>query len=296
MPTRRFVRFPIDVLKEGCSFSYRTSEGSHGHRKRVDGERRPQMRLLSPTLGFAVVTICLCLPRICSAEFHPIFNRVWGNVVVATDMTPEGRKLTPPTPEHPVYYLGTSLGARFDTIPGDRLPDVKQMNLLVARVLAKQGYLYASPGVHDPSLFLVLQWAYLRIAPLWFVGYNPKYDHPIHPFEVDVMIDTAGPGSFEPHPCYGIIITAFDFKSARAKHPVVCWQTRITLPAIGKSMAQALPTMIIAAGPAIGHESNLPFLGDADAMPKGHVTVGDLEVVGYEDPPAPAGKAAEPNR
>ena len=248
-------------------------------------------------MTIAVVIIGLCLPRICSAKFQ-LFHRVWGNVIVATDMTPEGRKLTPPTPEHPVYYLGASLGAEFGSIPGDELPDEKQMNLLVARVLAKQGYLYASPGVHDPSLFLVLRWIYLEKVPLWFVGYNWKYDRS---FEMGVILDTVGRGgnlwsSPESHACYGIIITAFDFKSVGAKHPIPCWETRITLPADAKSMAMALPPMIIAAGPAIGHESKLPFLGDADAVRQGHVTLGDLEVIGYEDQPTPTGKAAEQKR
>jgi hypothetical protein len=260
----------------------------------------------SPNLRFvAILVASFCLPHVCSAKsqgnWRDAFRRVWGDSVVTTDMTPEGRKLTPPTPEHPVYYLGTSLGARFDTIPGDRLPDVKQMNLLVARVLAKQGYLYASPGVHDPSLFLVLQWAHLKSVPLWFLGYNPKYDHPIHPHEVNVILDIAGLSAnfkptLQPAPAYAIVITAFDFKSARAKHPIVCWQTRIALPAIGKSMASALPPMIIAAGPAIGRESNLPFMGDADAVRQGRVTLGELQVLGHEDELAPTDKSAEPKR
>ncbi|MBE2215567.1 MAG: hypothetical protein IAE82_16970, partial [Opitutaceae bacterium] len=83
-------------------------------------------------------------------------------------------------------------------------------------------------------------------------------------------------------PIYGIIITAFDFKSASTSKPIIFWQTRIGLPANGKSMLQALPTMIIAAGPSIGRASDKPILRDADDVRKGRVDFGDLEVLGYE--------------
>ena len=38
-----------------------------------------------------------------------LFPDFWGDVIVNTDTTAEGRKLTPPTTGKPVYYLGRSL-------------------------------------------------------------------------------------------------------------------------------------------------------------------------------------------
>jgi hypothetical protein len=146
----------IDLL-QGGALDMRVLRALKEGKKQLDAEAQGRSRRCVAVMA---VMVGLCLPCICPAKSHRIwsdaFHRVWGSVVVATDMTPEGRKLTPATPEHPVYYVGESLGAQFGSIPGDRLPDVKQMNLLVARVLAKQGYLDARRGAHEPSLFLVL--------------------------------------------------------------------------------------------------------------------------------------------
>ena len=59
-----------------------------------------------------------------SAAGFNLFSPAWGDVIVATDTTEEGRELTPPTKGNPVYYLGKSLGCKVGSLRGDRLPDV----------------------------------------------------------------------------------------------------------------------------------------------------------------------------
>jgi hypothetical protein len=146
-------------------------------------------------------------------------------------------KLTPPSAGNPVYHLGQSLGERLGTIPGDELPDKKQMNGIVTLILEKQGYLGARPGVNDPTLYMVVQWGYLRPSTggmKWFLGYNPADDiaangafhlSAFRSRETETILRTMNA------PIYGIIITAFEFESARTPDPVVYWQTRIGLPA-----------------------------------------------------------------
>lgn len=227
------------------------------------------------------------------------FSRTWGDVIVATDTTKEGRELTPPEPGKPVYYLGRTLGPKLGSIPGDRLPDDEEMSRFVARVLAKQGYRGATPGVQAPALFLVLQWGYLTPGSgelSWFLGYNAAQD-----IGAPVMPGMLGPEvwrrnfrsrttttilDYASTPIYGIILTAFDYASADTASPVIYWQTRIALPANGKSMAEALPAMAAAAGPAIGRPADSPVLLDVDDAREGRVDLGDLEFRGVvEDPP-----------
>ena len=88
-----------------------------------------------------------------------LFSGSWGDVIVATDTTTEGRTLTPPSTEQPVYYRGKSLGCKFGSMPGDREPAVPEMNRFIARVLAKQGYLAAAAGGEESALFLVVRGA-----------------------------------------------------------------------------------------------------------------------------------------
>lgn len=233
------------------------------------------------------------------AEFV-LFKSVWGDAIVATDTTAAGRALTPPTRAQPVYYLGLTLGQKLGSIPGDKEPDLQQLSAFTARILAQQGYVGAKPGVHDPSLFLVLQWGYIqpgREDLRWFLGYNPEHD-----IAAPATINMLGPDVFRrgmrsreietiledaQRPIYGIIITAFDYKTARTNQPVALWQTRIGLPAHGKSMTDALPAMIVAAGPAIGRPADKPVFVDADNARSGTVTFGELKFLDFPEAPRP---------
>lgn len=245
----------------------------------------------------AIVVLALGpgLPHATGAGFS-LFSNSWGDVIVATDTTPAGKALTPPTPEKPVYYRGLSLGCKLGSIPGDQLPEVPELNDFVAKVLAKQGYLAAAPGVHEPALFLVVQWGYLKPGSgdlLWFLGYNASQDigAPVFPGQLGPeiwrrnfrsrTIETVLGSATDA--IYGIIVTAFDFKSADTTRPIIYWQTRIGLPANAKSMAEALPAMLVAAGPTIGRPSDSPVLRDADEARHGLVELGELKVLGYED-------------
>src|SRR5579859_4285238 len=115
-------------------------------------------RVLAATL---LITLSVALPRAWASKFT-LFSSVWGDAVVITDMTPAGRLLVPASPAKPVYYRGLSLGSRLGSIPGDVMPEEKKFDEFVAKILAKQGYLPATPGLHEPTLFLIVQWGYLK--------------------------------------------------------------------------------------------------------------------------------------
>ena len=53
-------------------------------------------------------------------------------------------------------------------------------------------------------------------------------------------------------------------------------------------MAAALPTMLVAAGPAIGRPADGPVFVDADNARKGTVTFGELKFLDALSAPAPA--------
>ena len=240
----------------------------------------------------------LGIPSVCQAEFR-LFRNVWGDVIVSTDATPEGRALIPPSRENPVYYQGRSLGCKLGSIRGDDMPTEKEMNITVAKILAKQGYLGAKSGVHEPALYVVVQWGYIEPRSgdlMWFLGYDARQDIAAPSFPgklgpevflrnfrsrtIETILDDAT------GPIYGIIVTAFEYKSANTPNPVIYWQTRIGLPANGKSMAQALPTMMVAASNAIGRESKSPVLVDADTAREGAVKLGELQILDViSDPP-----------
>lgn len=216
-----------------------------------------------------------------------MFRNIWGNAVVNTDMTPEGRALPAVSLDAPAYYLGRSLGARLGSIPGDVEPPVAEVNAFVTKLLAKSGYLSARGSGQQPSLFIVVQWGYLKPGfdeSPWFLGYDPARDiaHPATPIlgsllrnmrapDVETIVDYAGSS------LYAIIVTAFEYNSARTEKPIIYWQTRIGLPAQGKSMSAALASMFIAGAPYFGKETPKPVLQDADLLREGHVKLGELK-------------------
>jgi hypothetical protein len=251
-----------------------------------------------------LLTSVLCLAALEARADRFLFSeRQWGDCVVVTDMTDAGRAFRPAGREHPVYFLGEVYGGRLGSMHGDELPDPKEMSRFVAKVLAKQGYLGAQPGVHDPELFLVVQWGRLDRRTgdgLWFLGYNPRQD-PAARVSWASRITSAGFTHFGPEiyreefrpreietvleyaedDIYGFIISAFEYKTARTAEPVVLWQTRIGLPANGKSMDDALTTIVRLAAAQIGRETTRPVLTRTDD--RYTTRLGELEILGVEE-------------
>lgn len=254
-----------------------------------------------PRAHFAPALLLLglgLLPAVATAKWGRWGD--WGNVLVTTDTTQEGRNVAPPTLAEPVYYRGISLGDRLGpSLRGDRVPRERELNDYVAGILARQGYLPAQPGVHEPTLLIVLQWGHLSpgIYDLAaFLGYNENDDiaapsrvgfigaevhrRSFRSLVVETIIEDAR------NPIYGVIVTAFEHESARTQHPIAYWQTRMGLPTHGKSMAEALPAMILAGGPAIGRQLDKPLLVDVDSARAGRVDIGELQFLDSFDDPA----------
>src|SRR5688572_13471682 len=244
---------------------------------------RPLFLLLVAALGGA---------SFARAEFK-LFHNTWGDVLVATDTTEEGKKLPPVSPEEPIYYKGLSMGNKLgEGLHGDQEPTIKELNNFAASILKKQGYLPAQPGKHEPTLLLVLQWGYLDPRSedlLWFLGYRSDQD-----IAAPTGSTLLGPEVFRrgmrsratqtiledaQKPIYGIMISAFEYKSAKTLDPIILWQTRIGLPANGKSMREAMPVMLVAAGPAIGRPTEKVVLTSADDARAGSVNLGELKFI-----------------
>lgn len=92
------------------------------------------------------------LPR--SLQKNPLVD-----LTVMTEMTDEGRKLPPPTPDRPVYYTVAPMGYHAEGhAPDDRNPPAaKELIADLQRALAVNGYRPAAPGL-PPSLLIVFHW------------------------------------------------------------------------------------------------------------------------------------------
>lgn len=243
------------------------------------------------TLCLAAVYLTCCAPI---AMAFSLFPKADGEVLVVTDLTEEGRKRPDVTPEAPVYYLGMTLGARLGSIGGDKEPDQREVERFVTRLLAKRGFKGARGTTHPPTLFIVIQWGYMRPNrdSLWFLGYNARDDIAapslINMLGAEVLLRNMRSREIETilmmaqEDLYGIIITAFDHDSAKTQRPVALWQTRIALPAARSYMQEALPKMLVLAADQIGRETAKPVFHDPSEPRNPSSTFGELQVLGWE--------------
>jgi len=107
-----------------------------------------------------------------------------------------------------------------------------------------------------------------------FAGLSAKYE-----FLVDQSADD----------CYYIVASAYDYRSVAENHRQLLWRTRMTVNARGVAQAQALPNLIVAAGPYLGRDMTEPEVMIKRAFDREQIEIGlpqVLEMPASTTPPA----------
>lgn len=92
---------------------------------------------------------------------------------------------------------------------------------------------------------------------------------------------------------YYVVATAYDYSSVQKGNRVLLWRTRMTVASNGVSQEQALPTVIVSAGPFFGKETTEPQILSKRAVRDGHAIIGAptlVEAVDKIPAPPPATK------
>lgn len=261
-----------------------------------------------PALRFISLLIALtgCTPLARAGLLDWLFHHDV-EVIVDTDITPEGAKLPPASMEHPVYYVGVSLGYRDlgGLIAGDKLPSKETMYDWIAKALAKQGYLPAN-AVHPPTQIVVFTWGSLYVQ--WFSG-NPDMPVQMNRGQLLRFIGGEKLGLISKYPTfpeiefgpellylrpaaekfriaasddlYMAVLLGYDFRAVAHKERRLLWRTRIACPSRGLVMADTLPTMLSIAAPLIARETEVPAWIRASDKYKPVVKIGDPVVEEY---------------
>jgi hypothetical protein len=240
-------------------------------------------------------------------------------VMVDTDITRDGAKLPPVSREHPVYYVGVSLGYRDlgGYIAGDQLPTKETMYNWIGKALAKQGYLPAN-AAHPATQIVAFAWGSLYVQSS---NWNP--DMPVQlnggqmlrflggeklglisKYPTDPEIGLAPELQYLPpavvrfveaskDDLYVAVLLSYDLAAASNKEHKLLWRTRIACPSRGLVMADTLPTMVSIAAPLIARETEVPAWIRASDKYKPMITIGDPVVVAYlgSGPPSTIGKS-----
>lgn len=251
------------------------------------------------------VLIASALPGMAFLDF--LFDRP-PVLVVNTNLTEEGRKLPEVSPKNPVYIAALSLGfEEFGRpIANDNPPPEDKMKKIVTKILRDRGYLAASKA-HPPTLLVTVSWGtyYQSHGPaltangqlLRFMG-GDKLDlmweaestmaggmldprvllRGMRDGETSAIMDMAY-GSL-----YLLSIKGFDLEAYKnGRKVVMLWETNIACPADGQDLSQALPLMVVSAGPMLAKETKRPEWLDEVDKHKAKVTIGEAEMVGFVD-------------
>ena len=202
-------------------------------------------------------------------------------VDLVIDMTDAGRALAQPTADSPAFYFPLAAGYReignigktsLQTSP----PPATVENLFFGALAASNYRLLTKQSA--PTLLLIFEWGYIVPHVGRAVGAGGTTELADDSDETAAMTSIVGGDWLNSLPMddvgsesqvllgavkvprYYVKITALDFKSSMQKKRVVLWIARVSTEAEGLSLADALPTLISAAGPKFGKETVKPLL------------------------------------
>ncbi len=184
-------------------------------------------------------------------------------MLLAVDLTREGRQVAPPTPEHPAYYVPVFLGyherglqaQHFQRKPADE----GQIQRQLVGMLAKQGYLLASHE-HPPTLTIAFEWG--TISPV----YDPTR-RVINAAEIRTCV--LGATLWDVSTAHGaftqemlslsarhyLLITAFAYQRQAVREDVMLWRAHATTDAWGNYLDEVIEPLIMTARPGLGRET-----------------------------------------
>jgi hypothetical protein len=186
-------------------------------------------------------------------------------VIAMSDITYEGKGTRRATPANPVYYYPHTTGFSNSgaTIDGVTSPPKPNVEVMLAKALASQGYIYHKLANKPPSIVLVFTWGYM--AP------QLSSDNKVQ--NQEDMSNLVGGIHFDPNedgvradriraattvPRFYLTISGMDFNALSEKKHVMLWCTQASTEIRGNQLAQVLPALIQAATPIIGSQLNEP--------------------------------------
>lgn len=228
--------------------------------------------------------------------------------ITVTELTPAAMLRRQPTPERPIYYAGMSGG--FVSLGGVKAGEKpiarKEVNRTILKALAKEGYLPATAG-HAPEIILVWRWGTFNRAVIpGSMGYDIQVNrHQMLQFlggeklglhtgpneqllreYLSTGLEFARPdvsrlNDVATDDLYFAIVSAYDVVPGKKDRPVLLWQTRISAPARGFWLPDALPSMLAMAHPYIGRETKKPVWIRATDKFRPDIKLGDTKLLEY---------------
>jgi len=186
-------------------------------------------------------------------------------VIAVSDITAEGQGTRRATPANPVYYYPHTTGFSNSgaTIDGVTSPPKPNVEIMLVKALAAQGYIYHKLANKPASIMLVFEWGYM--APQFrdtgtvvnkaemtalVEGLHPldESDGSLRSGNMSAAIKTAR---------FYLTISGVDYDALAQNKYITLWCTRVSAEMEGNQLAQVLPALIRSAAPIIGTQTEL---------------------------------------
>jgi hypothetical protein len=256
-----------------------------------------------------------------SLLFRPFDPNPDMEMTVITEMTDEGRKRPAVSREHPAYYQAHSSGDREmgERVNHEQTLPPEEVEPLLTRGLAVNGYQPAQLPEHPPSLLVVYLWGthnkigtdnadettfqqvFSNVADRAMLVGGKKFAKDVTdlireiqtlkeakqfqmiPFAIQTFKGRSPNNeqlfNLALDDVFYVVASAFDYPSVAQGHPVLLWRTRMTVMAQGVQMKKAVPAVVASAGKYFGREMTEPALLHHSDIPEGKVELGTATVV-----------------
>jgi hypothetical protein len=255
-----------------------------------------------------LISLFAAWPSVTPAFAAGIFDRDLETITV-TDFTPAGNLRRQPSLKAPLYYAAVSGGYYdFGAIKaGEKAIPRNVVDKTMLKILAKQGYLPANEA-HPADVILIWKWGTMNVQ--YFLTPGGMHTMRLNERQIQGFLGggklgllsrhtdhfpeyTLSPGLFPltgdardlmemaTDDLYVVAVAAYDAKLRDETHAELLWNTRISAPARGFWMPEALPAMLAIAAPNVGRETPKPVWMRATEKFKPDIQLGDTKLVEY---------------
>lgn len=188
-------------------------------------------------------------------------------VIAVSDITEQGQGTRHALPTNPVYYYPHTTGFSNSgaTVDGVISPPKPNVEILLVKALASQGYIYHKVANKPPSITLVLAWGCMapEMSP---DGRSVQNKQEMHVLVEGTHLMDPNEDSFQADkiraavivPRFYLTIAALDYNALAQNKYVTLWCTRASTEVEGNQLAQVLPALIQAVTPLIGTQTYGP--------------------------------------
>ena len=211
-------------------------------------------------------------------------------VIVVGDLTPMGKKLTPPDADHPVYYFPLAVGFKElgATIAGEKPPPKNDVSHTIAVELARQHYLVMN-AQHPPEQLLVLWWGSMNPEIQDFGSNDPTEQVFFNEREMLALVGAYKTQMMAPWNAqdlksaarddrYFVIVMAFDFQAARQHQKKLLWMAKMSAASVGTDLTTVIPALVATGGPTFGRDTPPTWVDSGKSLKEGHVILAPTEM------------------